>query len=371
MISFGLTEEQEVVREAMREFGEQALRPVARESDEAERVSDELLQQAWELGLTSTQLPEAQGGGGEARSPVTNALVLEELAYGDAPLALAAASPALAAYPVADFGTEAQRERWLPLFTGERFPKVSLAWTEPAPDFDPGGLRATAEAKGEGFLLSGVKTAVPLGDRAEHFLVVARNTAHAGEGVAALDAFWVPRDASGLEVEAPEKRLGLRALPTATLRLDRVEVPAEARLGEGDGIDGRRLLASTRTAVAAVMVGLSRAVLDYAVPYAKERHAFGEAIAQKQAVAFMLSNMKTETEAMRWLTWKAASHLEQGRDASRPAALAFRYAAEQSMKIADDGVQVLGGHGFIREHPVEMWYRNARTLGVLEGLAAA
>ena len=116
-----------------------------------------------------------------------------------------------------------------------------------------------------------------------------------------------------------------------------------------------------------VMTGLSRAALEYAVPYAKERHAFGQAIAQKQAIAFGLADMHIETECMRWLTWKAASQLEQGLDATRSAHLARAYAAEHSMWIADQGVQVLGGHGFIREHPVEMWYRNARTLGVLEG----
>ena len=119
------------------------------------------------------------------------------------------------------------------------------------------------------------------------------------------------------------------------------------------------------------MIGLSRAVLEYAVPYAKERRAFGQAIAQKQAIAFRLSDMHIETERMRWLTWKAASQLEQGLDATRSAHLARAYAAEQSMWIADKGVQVLGGHGFIREHPVELWYRNARTLGVLEGSRSA
>ena len=121
---------------------------------------------------------------------------------------------------------------------------------------------------------------------------------------------------------------------------------------------------------AALLVGLSRAVMEYAIPYAKDRHAFGEAIAQKQAIAFMLSNMKIETHAMRWLTWKAAATLESLDDATRASIHAHTYTAEQGMKLADDGLQVLGGHGFIREHPVEMWYRAARTLSVLEGVAA-
>ncbi len=370
MISFGPTEEQEVVREAMREFAEQVLRPAAREADEAESLPEALLQQVWELGLVGTQLPEAYGGAGEARSPLTNALILEELGWGDVSLALAALSPALFAFPVADFGTESQKQKYLPAFCGERFQAASLAWIEPSPTFDPTALRTTAEAKGDGFVLRGRKRVVPLGDRASHFLVLARNTSRAGDGLAALDAFIVPRDARGLRISDPEKHLGLRALPTVGLDLEGVEVSAEEVLGGEQGVDVRALLASTRTARAALLVGLSRAVMEYAIPYAKDRHAFDEAIAQKQAIAFMLSDMQIETEATRWLTWKAASHLERGLDATRPAVFAAEYAAEQAMKIADNGLQVLGGHGFIREHPVEMWYRNARTLGVLEGTVA-
>ena len=223
MISFGPTEEQQVVREAMREFAEQALRPIARECDEASTLPDDLLQQIWELGLTSTQIPEEHGGGGEERSPVTNALVLEELAFGDATLALAAVAPSLFANAVLDHGTEEQKAAYLPLFAGERFHAASLALVEPGPLFDVLSLRTLAEPKGEGFVLSGQKSFVPLADRASHFLVLAHNTAQ--EGFEGIEAFIVPRDAKGLTVGAPEKNLGLRALPTAGLTLDRVEVP--------------------------------------------------------------------------------------------------------------------------------------------------
>lgn len=370
MISFGPTEEQEIVRDAMREFAEQVLRPAAREADETGELPAGLLDQVWELGLTSTQLPEAYGGGGELRSPVTNALILEELGWGDAALALAATSPSLFAFAVADHGTEDQKERHLPRFCGERFAAASLALIEPTPAFDPLALRTTAEPKGDGFVLRGTKRFVVLGDRAEHFLVVARNAASTAAGFQALDGFIVPRDAKGLTVGDREKTLGMRGLPMVSLSLDAVEVPAAERLGGEAGMDARRLLASSRAAGAALLLGLGRAVKEYAIPYAKERHAFGEAIAQKQAIAFMLSGMEVETQALRWLVWKAASFLEHGRDATRESVLASLTASEQIMKIADNGVQVLGGHGFIREHPVEMWYRHARTLGVLEGVAA-
>lgn len=367
MISFAPTEEQEVAREAMREFAEKSMRPIARECDEAESVPHAFLEEAWQLGLTATQLPEAFGGAGEARSPLTHALVLEELAYGDAGLALAAVAPSLFALPVLEFGSEEQKRELLPRFGGERYAAASLALIEPGPAFDVSGLRTTAEPKGEGWVISGTKCFVPLGDRASHFLVLARNGR--GDGLDAIEAFVVPRDVAGLRVSEPEKNLGLKALPTARLELERVELPGAARLGGACGIDSRRLVNLARTALGAVAVGLSRAVLDYAIPYAKERVAFGEPIARKQAIAFTLAEMRIEIDAMRWLVWKAAAKLERGLDATREAHAARLYTARQCMRIADEGVQVLGGHGYIREHPVEMWYRNARTLGVLEGVA--
>ena len=365
MISFEASEEQAVAREVMAEFAREALRPAARECDEASAVPDALLQSVWELGLVSTSIPEAYGGGGEGRSPVTQALLLEELAYGDATLAAAALAPALFAFPIVEFGTEAQRAEYLPLFCGGDFHAASIAWIEPGAAFDPFALRTRAEPKGSGYVLSGTKTTVPLADRATHFLVLARN-GHGG-GFGGAEAFIVARDAAGLVISEPEPKLGLRALATARLDFDRVELPGEARLGGTDGCDPARLLNLSRTALAAAMTGLARAVMDYAIPYAKDREAFGEAIAKKQAIAFRLADMRIETEAMRWVTWKAASRLERGLDATRDAHLAKLYAARHCMAIADHGVQVLGGHGFIREHPVEMWYRNARTLGVLEG----
>jgi alkylation response protein AidB-like acyl-CoA dehydrogenase len=370
MISFGPTDEQELVRSTLREFSADVLRPAAREADEASQLPDGLLDQAWELGLVSTQLPAAVGGGDEPHSPITNALVLEELGCGDVALGLAVAQPSLFAFAVADLGTPEQKKRWLPLFAGSRFPAASVAWIEPSPVFDALALQTQAEPKHGSFVLTGKKRCVVLGDRAEHFLVIARNAQSAKTGFGALDAFVVPRTAKGLRVTEVEKQLGLRAVPSVGLELDRVEVDAADRLGGDAGLDARRLLALSRTGGAALLLGLGRAVMEYAIPYAKDRVAFDEAIAQKQAIAFMLSDMQVETDALRWLVWKAASFLEQGLDATRESVLAWSTAAEQIMKIADNGVQVLGGHGFIREHPVEMWYRNARTLSVLDGVAS-
>ncbi len=363
MISFAMTDEQASAREAMRGFAATALRPNARAYDEAEAIPDAFYPQAWELGLTATQLPEAYGGYGAPRSPVTNAVVLEELAYGDAALALAAAAPSLFAYAVADQGTEAQRQAYLPALCGERYHAATLAVAEPTPAFNAFAPRTRAVADGDGWLLSGRKCCVPLGDRASHVLVIAA----VDDG---LGAFIVAGGAAGLSIAAAEKNLGLRALPTATLSFESVRVDADDRLGGAAGCDVPRLLNHSRVALAAVLNGMSRAVLDYCVPYAKERVAFGEAIARKQSIAFRLAEMQMEVESMRWMIWKAASQLERGLDATRSTHLARTYAGEKALWIADNGVQVLGGHGFIREHPVELWYRNARTLSVLEGLAA-
>jgi alkylation response protein AidB-like acyl-CoA dehydrogenase len=203
-----------------------------------------------------------------------------------------------------------------------------------------------------------------MADTASHFLVLARNNG-------GRDAFIVPRDAEGLQISELEKNLGLRGLPTATLDLERVELPTSARLGGADGCDVQRLIDQSRVALSAVMLGLSRAVLEYCVPYAKEREAFDEPISKKQAIAFMLADMQIEVEAMRWMVWKAASHLETGHaETTKAAHLARSYCAEKSMWVSDNGIQVLGGHGFIREHPVELWFRHARTLGVLEGVSS-
>ena len=363
MISFGMSEDQELVRDAMREFAAEAIRPIARDCDEAAEIPQDFLDTAWSLGLTSTQIPESYGGAGEERSMVTNAILLEELAHGDASLAMAAVAPSLFANAILDQGTEDQKKALLPLFCGESYATGSVALLEPGPLADASRPRTVAEQKGESFVLSGRKTMVVMGDRASHFLV----TAQLGDDVA---AFIVPKDTAGLTVSAREKKMGLHALSMTGIELERVEVGSSAMLGGTEGADIQQILNTSRAGLATVMLGVSRAVLEYCVPYTKDRVAFDEPISKKQSIAFRLSEMHIEQHALRQLCWQAASLLEHGEEATKAAWQARAYAAEKSMWIADNGVQVLGGHGFIREHPVEMWFRNARTLGVMEGLVA-
>ena len=174
MISFGMSEDQELVRDAMREFAAEAMRPIARECDESAEIPADFLDTVWSLGLTSTQIPESFGGAGEERSPVTNVILLEELAHGDAALAMAALAPSLFANAVLDHGTDDQKAAILPLFCGESFATGALAMNEPASLSDAARPRTTAEQKGESFILSGRKTFVVFGDRASHFLVTAQ-----------------------------------------------------------------------------------------------------------------------------------------------------------------------------------------------------
>lgn len=369
MISFALSESQRLARDAVREFARRELRDRARPCDESSRCPDDVLEKSWALGLAAACIPEDFGGGGEAGGQTTSAILLEELGYGCASLGAAAMAPMLLVRPLVDFGTDAQKREYLPLFTGSRYHTASLALHEPRFTFDVAALETTAEKRGSHRVLRGEKRLVPMADRASHFLVVAKG--ERGPGLANLEAFIVPRDAKGLRVhDEGDKTIGFQAMSWGRLSLDGVEAPPEWKLGGDSGIDGRRLVAGLRVGGAALAVGVARAVLETCVAYAKERVAFGQAIAKKQAIAFMIADMKIEVDAMRWLVWKAASQLEQGADATRAAAIAQDYVGRRAMKTADDGIQVFGGHGFIRDYPLELWFRNTRLLTVHEGPAA-
>jgi acyl-CoA dehydrogenase len=369
VISFELSDTQRLARDTARDFARRELREQARSCDEAGRCPEALLDKSWTLGLVSACIPEALGGGGISGGQTTSAIVLEELGFGCASLGAMAMAPMLFVRPLVDFGTEEQKRTYLPAFTGPSYHAATLALHEPTFTFDPAELRTTAERSGSGYVLRGEKRFVPMGGSASHFLVIARG--ERGVGLSKLEAFVVPRDARGLGVhQGGERTIGFQAMPWARLSLDNVEAPPAWRLGGDRGIDGQRLIATLRVGGAALAVGLARAVTEACIAYAKERVAFGQPIAQKQAIAFMIADMFTEVESMRWLVWKGASLLEQGEDATRAAVVAQDYVSRKTMKIADDGIQVFGGHGFIRDYPVEMWFRNARCLTVHEGPVA-
>ncbi len=361
MLSFTPSPEQQMLIDTLRRFAQEELRERAREADEHQQAPPEVVQRGWELGLIPATIPEAYGGFGERYSILTGVLALEELAWGDLALALHILAPALAATPIVLAGTEEQKRTYLPPFCSETFYPATAAFVEPVFQFDPHAMQTTAVRNGDVYILNGVKAYVPLADRAEVMLVYARE----GEGV---QAFIVPRQTKGLKVERRERLMGLRALPMFRVTLEDVTVPVTQRLGGEKGIDFDRLLNYMRVATAAAAVGVARAAYEYAREYAKQRVQFGEPIAHRQAIAFMLAEMAIDIDGLRLMTWEAAWKLDRGEDATREAYLARLTADDVAMEVTDRGVQILGGYGYIREYPVELWMRNGRGIATLEGV---
>jgi acyl-CoA dehydrogenase len=367
MIDFTPSEEQQMIKESVSAFARDAVRTGARDADEAGKIPESAVQTGWELGVVQGVIPEAYGGFGSPRSAVTGALVAEELAYGDLSFALHLLAPRLLIQPLLDYGTPKQKERYLGRLANGSFRPVTAAVMEPRIDFDLSALTTTANKHGGEYVLSGQKCVVPLGTHAETFLIYA--TTDPTGGYAAVEGFLVDRDTAGLGIGEREKHMGLRALDTAELTLDGCRVPAENRLGEGGGCDFQRIMDASRLALSALAIGVARGAYEYARDYAKERKAFGRAIAQNQAIAFMLAEMAIEIDAVRLLLWEAAWGFDQGNDVLRESYLVKRYAADMALKVTDNALQVLGGHGYIRDYPVEMWLRNARGFASFEGLA--
>ena len=361
---FDLTpsEDQQMLVGLVSEFAAEVVRPAAADANEACLAPEDLLGAGLEIGLPILGVPEELGGVSEERSEMTGTLVHEALAHGDLGLAVAALAPGAVATAIGRWGSDEQQATYLPHFTGstgEQVPAAALALTEPTPLFDPRRPRTTAVRTGDGYLLSGVKSMVPRGPHAELFVVGADL-----EGSPAL--FLVESRTEGIAIEA-EPSMGVRAATLSRLVLNDVEVGSIALLGEADGSTYLEAVRASRLAWCALAVGTGQAVLDYVTPYVKERTAFGEPIAHRQSVAFMVANIAIELQAMRLVTYRAGSRLAQGKGAAREVGLARRICAEKGMQIGLDGVQLLGGHGFVKEHPVERWYRDLRATGLMEG----
>jgi alkylation response protein AidB-like acyl-CoA dehydrogenase len=366
MVSFQPTEEQRLIRETVASFAREQIRPAARDADETGQIPSALVQQAWELGLVQSTIPESFGGAGETPSAVTGALVCEELGWGDLSIALHILAPRLVTHPVIALGTAEQKQQVLPSYVGTIFSAGTAAVMEPRFSFDINELTTTATRQDSDFALNGAKCFVPLATESQHILVYARSEDR-------LNAFIVPQGTPGLTIREREKNMGLKAVATYEITLENCRVPASAQLtGNLSPILNR-----SRVALASLAVGVARAAFEYARDYAKERRAFGTAIAQKQAIAFMLAEMAIEIDAARLLAWEAAWKIDAGQDtpveplsaATREACLAKNYAANMVLKVADHAVQVLGGHGYIRDHPVELWLRNGRGFATFEGMA--
>jgi alkylation response protein AidB-like acyl-CoA dehydrogenase len=358
------TDEQRMLTDAVRSFATERVRPAASAADSACATPQELLTTAADLGLALIGVPEPLGGVLEQRSTVTAALVTEALAEGDMGIAVACLAPAGVATAFGLWGDAEQQAAYLPAFTRDAPAPAAIAIAEPRVLFDPFALqtRATANAAAGGFTLDGVKSLVPRAAEAEILIVAAQL-----EGTPAL--FIVEADAPGLSVE-PEPAMGIRAAATGRVTLDHVKVSGAALLGDADPSVYREIVALGRLGWCALAVGTGQAVLDYVTPYVNERIAFGEPISNRQSVAFMVSNIAIELDGLRLVTYRAASLAETGREFVREVALARALTATHAMQIGSDGIQLLGGHGYTREHPVERWYRDLRAAGMMEGALA-
>lgn len=352
LFDISLSDEQQMMRDTLQRFAKDVLRPAAHNADHHAEFPAGLLAQAQELGLNFYAVPEALGGMAAEQSVVTNVLAAEDLGYGDFTLAAAILTPMSIANALTRWGTAAQQEKYLPAFAEENPPVATFAIQEATPGFNPTQLATTAKRAGSGYVLNGDKSLVLLGKNAELFLVAAQLD---GE-----PAVFIVEGSAGVSfLEDPA--MGLKAAETVKLRLE--NTPAE-KLGEDD-FDYQAFLDLGALAWCALAVGTCQAVLDYTAQYANERIAFGEPISHRQSVAFMIADMAIETDAMRILVWNAASLAEAGRPFHREAYLARLLCAEKSMKIGNDGVQIVGGHGFTKEHPVERWYRDLRATAVM------
>lgn len=361
------SEEQTMVCEAIQRFAKEQMRPAAYLADKQALTPEEIFENSLELGLAYLAVPESLGGASNEYEPITSVLVAEQLAWGDMSMAYALLSPLAFANAIRRWGTDEQQQEYLSKFVqedGSLPPKAVVAVQEEATVFNPHQLKTTAKKSGNGYVLTGHKALLPLGGKANYYLVAANYKNQ-------IRLFIVPGDANGLSWQ-DSPAMGLKAAQTGSLTLNKVKLDKEALLGGGskstfiykDFIDCGRLH------TAAMAVGCCQAVLDYIVPYINEREAFGEPISHRQSVAFLAADMALEIEGMRLMLWRAASLAQQGKDFHEQAALAMHLCATKAMQVGTNGVQLLGGHGFTKEHPVERWYRDLRAIAVLHGLHA-
>lgn len=361
MYSFEPSEEQKMLIDAINRFAVNDLRRKAHDADEQAGYPKEIIEKGWELGVLQASIPEAYGGFGE-HSVLTGVLAAEEMAYGDFAATLAVLTPALFALPILACGSEEQKQTYLPPMAEGEWQPYTAACIEPFFDFDLLEMRTSAEPKNGGYILRGEKIYVPFADEAEQMIVYAGLDGK-------TQGFIVDRNASGVIIGERQKTMGINALPMYKVTLEDILVQAEQRLGGPQGHDPAPIFDSMHLAMAAMAIGVSRAAFEYSRDYAKEREVFGVKVAQKQAIAFMLAEMVTEIEAIRLLTWEAAWMLDNNKEgASKQAYLAHIGAMDMAMTVTDRAVQILGGHGYIREHPVELWMRNGRGFATLTGL---
>jgi butyryl-CoA dehydrogenase len=362
-MDFELTSEQQMWREAVHDFADKEVRSRARETDEKAQFNWEAVRKMGPLGLLGLNVPEQYGGAGV--DAVSAAIAIEELGWACGSTALAiAAHNGLACAPIAQFGSEALKEHWLPRLASGEGKLGSLALTEPGAGSDlAGGVRTAAVLEGDSWILDGQKMWTTNASVADLIVTLCRTSPKG------LSLILVPTDAPGLTIGPAEKKMGLRGSPTHAVTYEEVRVPRDNLVGvEGKGLaQTLAVLDGGRIGIGALAVGLAQAAYEEAVKYAKEREAFGAPIAQHQAIQFMLADADTEIAAARLMVHRAAWLKQNGRPFTKEAAQAKLFATEMAERVTRNAIQVHGGYGYSAEFPVERLYRDARLMTIGEG----
>ncbi len=364
MISFELSDEQEAIRKVAHEFAEKEIRPIAAEHDEEEKYPQDFIATAFKAGLTYLYVPEEYGGQG--MDFLTACIVGEEIAWGCCGFATILGANNLGSTPLLVAGTEEQKKKYFGALTS-RPSLAAMALTEPGAGSDVAGVKTTAVRDGDGYLLNGNKCFISNGGMADLTAVFASTDPSAG--VRGLSCFLVGGDNPGISGGKKERKMGVRASPTAEVVLSDCRVPAEDLLGEeGKGFKIAMItLDKARVSVACNSVGIARAAMEAALEYAGERVQFGRPIAEMQAVQFMLADMAMEIEAARLMYMKAAWMETQQAAFSAQAAYAKTFCSDMAMRVTTDVVQVFGGYGYMRDHPVEKYMRDAKINQIWDG----
>jgi len=364
-MDFQLDDAHRQIQQMVRDFCVEEVKPHARKWDETGEFPFETVRKLGELGLMGITVPEEYGGSGLDMLAV--AVVVEEIARFDGSLALTVASHnGLGTSQIRYFGTEAQRQRWVPpLARGEKLAAWGL--TEPGSGSDAAGLLSTAVRKGDGWLLNGSKMFITQGTVGHTFVVLARTSPEKAQK--GITAFVLEKEMKGFSQRAIHGKLGMRSSDTAELHMEDVEVPDENRIGAVDHgfLDTLSILDRGRITIGALAVGLGRGAVEEARAYAKERKAFGKPIAEFQAIAFALADMATEVDAARLLVWRSAALADAKEPFGREASMGKLFSSEAAMRATNKAVQILGGYGYTREFPVERYFRDAKLCEIGEG----
>ena len=366
-MNFDLSEEQRMWRDVVHDFVSREVKPKARQVDEEGQFNWEAAHKMGPLGLLGLNVPEEYGGAGV--DAVSAAIAIEELGWGCGSTALAiAAHNGLGCAPIALFGSQAQKERFLPGVASGEGRLAALALTEPGAGSDlKDGVRTRAQRQNDQWVLQGAKMWCTNASIAD-FIVTLVRTDPAG-GSHSLGLIVVPTNTPGLHIGPAEKKMGLKGSPTHAVTYDEVCVPLENLLGEaGQGLQQTlQVLDGGRVSIGALAVGLAQSAFEAAVSYAKQREAFGKPIAQYEAIRWMLADAATEIQAARFLVYHAAWLKSQGRPFNKEAAMAKLFATEMAERVCRNAIQVHGGYGYSREFPVELTYRDARLMTIGEG----